>query len=69
MAGNRTGLIGESADVLYHLLITLVHAGIRPEEVWKELQQWERVRCTNKSTDIPLKRLLRSVQIGTSKIL
>ena len=43
MAGNRIGLIGESADLLYHLLITWVGAGIRPEEVWQELQQRERV--------------------------
>ena len=68
MAGNRIGLIGESADVLYHLLITWVHAGIRPEEVWQELQQRERVSHLTEGTDIPLKRLLGSVQIGTSKI-
>src|ERR1700735_2127972 len=30
MAGNRSGLIGESADVLYHLLVTWVQADIRP---------------------------------------
>jgi phosphoribosyl-ATP pyrophosphohydrolase len=68
MAGNRIGLIGESADVLYHLLIAWVHAGIRPEEVWQELQQRERVSYLTEGTDIPLKRLLGSVQIGTSKI-
>jgi phosphoribosyl-ATP pyrophosphohydrolase len=68
MTGNRIGLIGESADVLYHLLITWVHAGIRPEEVWRELRQRERVSYLTEGTDIPLKRLLGSVQIGTSKI-
>jgi phosphoribosyl-ATP pyrophosphohydrolase len=68
MAGNRIGLIGESADLLYHLLITWVGAGIRPEEVWQELQQRERVSHLTEGTDIPLKRLLGSVQIGTSKI-
>jgi phosphoribosyl-ATP pyrophosphohydrolase len=66
--GNRVGLIGESADVLYHLLVTWVDAGIRPEEVWQELQQRERVSHWTEGTDTPLKRLLGSVQIGTSKI-
>lgn len=33
MAGTRAGLVGESADVLYHLLIAWADAGIRPEEV------------------------------------
>jgi phosphoribosyl-ATP pyrophosphohydrolase len=68
MAGNRVGLIGESADVLYHLLVTWVHAGVRPEEVWHELQQRERVSHLTEGTDVPLKRLLGSVRIGTSKI-
>lgn len=68
MTGNRVGLIGESADVLYHLLITWVDAGIRPEEVWHELQQRERVSQATEGMDVPLKRLLGSVQIGTSKI-
>jgi phosphoribosyl-ATP pyrophosphohydrolase len=68
IAGNRAGLIGESADVLYHLLVTWVDAGIRPEEVWQELQQRERVSYLTEGTAVPLKRLLGSVQIGTSKI-
>jgi phosphoribosyl-ATP pyrophosphohydrolase len=68
MAGNRIGLIGESADVLYHLIITWVHAGVRPEEVWQELEQRERVSYLTGGTDIPLKRLSGSGQIGTSKI-
>jgi phosphoribosyl-ATP pyrophosphohydrolase len=68
MAGNRSGLIGESADVLYHLLVTWVQADIRPEEVWQELLQRERVSYLSEGTEIPLKRLLGSVQIGTSRI-
>jgi phosphoribosyl-ATP pyrophosphohydrolase len=54
--------------VLYHLLVTWVGAGIRPEEVWQELQQREQVSHLTEGEDIPLKRLLGSVQIGTSKI-
>jgi phosphoribosyl-ATP pyrophosphohydrolase len=68
VAGNREGLIGESADLLYHLLVTWVDAGIQPEEVWHELQQRERVSHLSESDNVTLKRLIGSVQIGTTKI-
>ena len=35
--GNRDATVLESADVLYHLMVIWVDAGIRPEEVWAEL--------------------------------
>ena len=35
--GNRAATVLESADVLYHLMVVWVDAGIRPEEVWAEL--------------------------------
>jgi phosphoribosyl-ATP pyrophosphohydrolase len=41
MAGNRPALIGESADLLYHLIVVWVDAGIRPEDVWGELVRRE----------------------------
>ena len=41
VAHNREALIGESADVLYHLLVLWVDAGIRPGEIWAELQRRE----------------------------
>src|SRR5579862_5858222 len=39
VAGNRPKLIAESADVLYHLVVMWVDAGVRPEEVWSELHR------------------------------
>ncbi|RAI57720.1 phosphoribosyl-ATP diphosphatase [Roseicella frigidaeris] len=39
--GERGETILESADLLYHLLVVWVDAGIRPEEVWAELRQRE----------------------------
>jgi phosphoribosyl-ATP pyrophosphohydrolase len=66
MAGNHAGLVAESADVLYHLLVTWVNAGIQPEEVWAELTRREEV--SRQSEDIPLKRLPSDVHVGTSKI-
>ncbi|UFN47203.1 phosphoribosyl-ATP diphosphatase [Roseomonas sp. OT10] len=39
--GNREATVLESADVLYHLIVVWVDAGIRPEEVWTELARRE----------------------------
>jgi phosphoribosyl-ATP pyrophosphohydrolase len=39
--GHRAEIVLESADVLYHLLVVWVDAGIRPEEVWAELRRRE----------------------------
>jgi phosphoribosyl-ATP pyrophosphohydrolase len=41
VAGNRGALIGESADVLYHLLVLWVSSGVGPDEVWAELVRRE----------------------------
>ena len=35
--GNRAATVLESADLLYHLVVVWVDAGIKPEEVWAEL--------------------------------
>jgi phosphoribosyl-ATP pyrophosphohydrolase len=43
VAGNREALVAESADVLYHLLVLWVDAGIRPDDVWSELHRREGV--------------------------
>lgn len=71
MAGTRAGLIGESADVLYHLLIAWVDAGIRPEEVWQELRGRERVsRLTEGAGKASAKRVIgrARAKVGTTKI-
>lgn len=41
VAGNRDALIAESADVLYHLIVVWVDAGIDIEEIWAELKRRE----------------------------
>jgi phosphoribosyl-ATP pyrophosphohydrolase len=43
VAGNRTALISESADVLYHLLVVWVSLDVHPSEVWAELERREGV--------------------------
>lgn len=39
VAGNRAELVGESADLLYHLLVVWKVAGISLDEVLEELQR------------------------------
>jgi phosphoribosyl-ATP pyrophosphohydrolase len=68
MADNRTGIVGESADVLYHLLVVWVNANIRPEEIWHELEQREKVSHLSEGDHVAFKRLLGSLQLGTTKI-
>ena len=41
VAGNRDAVVAESADVLYHLIVLWVSAGVSPDEVWDELKRRE----------------------------
>ena len=34
---NKRGIVKESADLLYHLLVIWVSSGIKSEEIWNEL--------------------------------
>ncbi len=43
VAGNTEALVGESADVLYHLIVMWVDAGVEPGMVWAELHRREGV--------------------------
>jgi phosphoribosyl-ATP pyrophosphohydrolase len=43
MHGDREAVVRESADLLYHLVVLWVAAGIRPEDVWKEMDRRERL--------------------------
>jgi phosphoribosyl-ATP pyrophosphohydrolase len=43
VAGDKNALICESADVLYHLLVLWVSAGVHPSQVWAELERREGV--------------------------
>jgi phosphoribosyl-ATP pyrophosphohydrolase len=40
-AGRRESVIGESADLLYHLLVLWISTGVSPAEVWAELERRE----------------------------
>lgn len=41
VAGRTQELVGESADVLYHLIVLWVDSGVTPAAVWAELQRRE----------------------------
>jgi phosphoribosyl-ATP pyrophosphohydrolase len=68
VACKRMGTIGKSADVLYDLLAVWVEAGIRPEEVWLELEKREGASALADGPKGPQRRLRKSIQLGTSKI-
>jgi phosphoribosyl-ATP pyrophosphohydrolase len=36
---NKTGIVKESADLFYHLLVLWVSSNIQPKEVWEELSK------------------------------
>jgi phosphoribosyl-ATP pyrophosphohydrolase len=41
--GQKDAVVRESADLLYNLVVLWVAAGIRPQEVWKEMARRERL--------------------------
>jgi phosphoribosyl-ATP pyrophosphohydrolase len=43
MHGDREAVVKESADLLYNLVVLWVSAGIRPEDVWREMDRRERL--------------------------
>jgi phosphoribosyl-ATP pyrophosphohydrolase len=43
MNGGRDAVIKESADLIYNLVVLWVATGIRPDDVWKEMDRRERL--------------------------
>jgi phosphoribosyl-ATP pyrophosphohydrolase len=67
VAGNREALIGESADVLYHLLVLWVSSGVSPSDVWAELIRREGISGIAEKAARTKPVVVRR-KIGTSKI-
>jgi phosphoribosyl-ATP pyrophosphohydrolase len=63
VAGNRDALIAESADVLYHLLVLWVSAGVNSTDVWAELERREGISGIAEKA-----ARARPMLMGTSKI-
>jgi len=43
VAGDKAAVVRESADLVYNLVVLWVEAGIRPEDVWAEMQRREQL--------------------------
>jgi len=43
MHGDRDAVVKESADLIYNMVILWVASGIRPEDIWKEMDRRERL--------------------------
>jgi phosphoribosyl-ATP pyrophosphohydrolase len=43
MHGERSAVVKESADLIYHLVVLWVAAGLCPEDVWAEMARRERL--------------------------
>jgi phosphoribosyl-ATP pyrophosphohydrolase len=41
MHGERDAVVRESADLLYNLVVVWAMAGVRPADIWKEMQRRE----------------------------
>ena len=63
--GNKAALVGESADVLYHLLVVWVASGVEPAEVWAELHRREGVSGVAEKAS---RARVLPVRVGTTKI-
>jgi phosphoribosyl-ATP pyrophosphohydrolase len=43
MTGDRDAVVKESADLIYNLVVLWVSSGIKPEDVWREMDRRERL--------------------------
>ena len=43
MNGKTEAVVRESADLLYNLIVLWVAAGVKPEDVWREMERRERL--------------------------
>jgi phosphoribosyl-ATP pyrophosphohydrolase len=56
MNGDRSAVIKESSDLIYNLVVLWISAGIRPEDVWKEMDRRERLLGI--AEKVPKKKLI-----------
>lgn len=63
--GNKAALIGESADVLYHLIVVWVASGVSPAEIWAELRRREGVSGIAEKAS---RARVLPIRVGTTKI-
>ena len=67
VAGNNDALVAESADVLYHLIVLWVSAGLTPDQIWSELTRREGISGIAEKA-ARSKPMMTTQKAGTSKI-
>lgn len=65
MRGNREAAVRESADLLYHLVVLWAEAGIRPQDVWAEMDRRERLLgiAEKPPKDLPVETVVTAVPV------
>lgn len=61
MHGDCDAVVRESADLLYNLVVLWVASGVRPDDVWSEMERRERLlgiaeKLPKERPDAPLRR-------------
>jgi phosphoribosyl-ATP pyrophosphohydrolase len=68
MHGNRDAVVRESADLLYNLVVLWVASGVRPSDVWKEMNRREELFGIAEKLlkhDMPAKTARVGVKVGS----
>jgi phosphoribosyl-ATP pyrophosphohydrolase len=67
VAGAKSALIGESADVLYHLMVVWAMADVLPSDVWAELERRKGISGIAEKAS-RAQKLASALGVETSKI-
>jgi phosphoribosyl-ATP pyrophosphohydrolase len=69
MQGDREAVVRESADLLYHLVVLWAEAGIRPAQVWAEMDRRERLLGLAEKLPKDLPKGVLQDQAGRRKVV
>ncbi|MBB5049265.1 phosphoribosyl-ATP pyrophosphohydrolase [Rhodopseudomonas rhenobacensis] len=64
--GNREAVVRESADLLYNLTVLWASAGVRPDDVWAEMQRREAMLGI--AEKLPKTNLKRSIKVSGTPV-
>lgn len=64
--GNREAVVRESADLLYNLTVLWASAGVRPDDVWAEMQRREAMLGI--AEKLPKTNLKRSIKVSSTPV-
>src|ERR1700754_2505621 len=67
MADDRPAVVRESADLLYNLVVLWASTGVRPDDVWREMDRRERLlgiaeKMPKKLPDVAARRKVVSLE-------